>query len=161
MNKSETFLMRNCTGLDMETWISLNREFMSYEIQDGGFWNNTDKNSDGQFASTFKEAMDNPEMIRLFIIESEGKAIGFANVMIIFSVWSHGRALILDDLYIKEEFRGGGIGRSVMEYLERYSRAQGFMRLQFQSEHTNPAAHKFYTKLGYTSEGMNFYVRYL
>ncbi|QHI71221.1 GNAT family N-acetyltransferase [Aminipila terrae] len=153
--------IRICKEEDKEKWISLNREFMAYEIQDAEFWNNTASNSDDKFSQTFEEAINNPELITLFLIEKESQIIGFANIMIIFSVWSHGRALILDDLYIKEEHRGNGMGRMVMEYIEQYGREHGFKRLQFQSEHTNPDAHNFYTKLGYTSESMNFYVRYL
>ncbi|QAT42613.1 GNAT family N-acetyltransferase [Aminipila luticellarii] len=153
--------IRVCEEQDKEQWISLNREFMAYEIQDAEFWNNTASNSDENFAQTFKEAFHHPELITLLMIEKEDGAIGFANVMTLFSVWSHGKALCLDDLYIKKEYRGNGVGRRVMKYIEEYGREHGFKRLQFQSEFTNPEAHKFYSKLGYTSESMNFYVRYL
>jgi diamine N-acetyltransferase len=153
--------IRICNSEDKKEWILLNREFMAYEIQDAVFWNNTDSNADERFTLTFDEALQNPELITLLLIEKEEEVIGFANLMTIFSVWSHGKALILDDLYIKEPFRGSGIGRIVMQYIEQYGEGNGFKRLQFQSEHTNPEAHKFYSKLGYTSESMNFYVKYL
>ncbi len=134
---------------------------MSFEIQDDVFWNNAGESSHEMFSSTFDEALKNQDLIKLLIVEKDGEAIGFANLLTIFSVWSHGKALILDDLYIKENMRGQGIGRDIMKYIERYGNEQGVKRLQFQSEKTNPEAHNFYTHLGYKSEIMNFYVKYL
>ncbi|MHC1721666.1 MAG: GNAT family N-acetyltransferase [Aminipila sp.] len=161
MEKMNSLTLRICNSKDKKEWILLNREFMAYEIKDEDFWNNTDSNSDEQFSLTFDEALQHPELITLLLIEKEQQVIGFANLMFIFSIWSHGKALILDDLYIKEEFRGNGIGRFVMQSLETYAREQGCKRLQFQSEYTNSEAHKFYNKLGYVSESMYFYVKYL
>lgn len=161
MENMNSLTIRFCRPQDKKEWILLNREFMAYEIKDEEFWNNTDSNSDQRFASTFDEALHHPELITLLLIEKEKKVIGFANLMTIFSVWSHGKALILDDLYINEEFRGNGIGRSVMQFIENYGRENGCKRLQFQSEYTNPEAHKFYEQLGYVSESMHFYVKYI
>lgn len=161
MEKINSLTIRICNPEDKKEWISLNREFMSYEIKDTDFWNNTDSNSDERFALTFDEALQHPELITLLLIEKEKTVIGFANLMNIFSVWSHGKALVLDDLYIKEEFRGNGVGRFVMQSIETYGRQHGCKRLQFQSEYTNPEANKFYDRLGYVSESMYFYVKYL
>lgn len=161
MTNMDHLTIRICNSEDKKEWILLNREFMKYEIQDAQFWNNTEATSDEKFSLTFEEALQNPELITLLLIQKEQEVIGFANMMTIFSVWSHGKALILDDLYIKEPFRGIGIGRIVMQYIEQFGKEHGFKRLQFQSEHTNPEAHSFYSKLGYTSETMNFYVKYL
>lgn len=161
MDNSNSLTIRICKLEDKKEWISLNREFMSYEIKDTDFWNNTDSNSDERFALTFDEALQHPELITLLLIEKDQKVIGFANLMFIFSVWSHGKGLILDDLYIKEAFRGNGIGRFVMQFIENYGRESGCKRLQFQSEYTNPEAYKFYNQLGYVSESMYFYVKYI
>nr|WP_315023263.1 GNAT family N-acetyltransferase [uncultured Aminipila sp.] len=161
MEKINSLTIRICSSKDKKEWILLNREFMAYEIKDEDFWNNTDSNSDERFALTFDEALQHPELITLLLIEKEKKVIGFANLMTIFSVWSHGKALILDDLYINQEFRGNGIGRFVMQFIETYAREHGCKRLQFQSEYTNPEAHRFYDQLGYVSESMYFYVKYI
>jgi len=107
------------------------------------------------------QALDNPELLTLLIFEEDGIPIGFANLMTIFSVWSHGKALILDDLYIKKEYQGKGHGKEAMLYVETYAQENGYRRIQFQSEHTNPDAKKFYNALGFESTDMNFYVKYL
>lgn len=142
-------------------WIKLNREFMDWEIQDGGIWNNTQRASDAVFKNTFREALDKPELITLLLIEHDGEVVGFANLMTVYSVWSHGKALILDDLFIREEHRGKGIGKEFMEYLVGYAKDRGYKRLQFQSEFTNPGALAFYTKIDFEPLDMHFYVKYL
>lgn len=150
-----------CGKENEDIWIKLNREFMDWEIQDGGIWNNTQKESDAVFKNTFREALNNPEHITLLFIECDEEVVGFANLMTIYSVWAHGKALILDDLFIGEEYRGKGIGKEFMEYLAGYAKDRGYKRLQFQSEFTNPDALAFYTKIGFTPADMHFYVKYL
>ncbi len=54
-----------------------------------------------------------------------------------------------------------GICRQVMKELENYAREREYKRIQFQYEETNPGAKAFYEKLGYESEKMDFYVRYI
>lgn len=146
---------------DREIWIKLNREFMAEEIQDADLWNNTGETGDEQFTETFRQAINCKDMIRLMLFEENGQIIGFANLLIIFSVWSHGKALIIDDLYITKENRGKGFGRSALEQIEEYARQIGCKRLQFQSELTNPDAMEFYKAVGYTPADMKFYVKYL
>ena len=94
------FTYRLAAESDREIWIKLNREFMAEEIQDADLWNNTGETGDEQFAETFRWARASEDMIRLMLFEEKGKVIGFANLLFIFSVWSHGMALIIDDLYI-------------------------------------------------------------
>ena len=72
-----------------------------------------------------------------------------------------GKVLVLDDLYIREAFRGKGHGKEVIEYLLNYARDKGYKRLQFQSEFTNTGAAAFYRSIGFSSVEMHFYVKYL
>lgn len=146
---------------DKADWIRLNREFMDFEIQDNNLWNNIDKTENEELGEVFEEALKNPENIVIFMIEKDGKNIGFANVIKIFSVWSEGFALAIDDLYISDEYQRHGYGRKVMEEIEDYARRNSFKRLQFQSEETNPGAKTFYQKIGYKPVAMSFYMRYL
>lgn len=152
--------IRLCNINDKENWIRLNRAFMAYELSDEEFWNSADAISDEQFGAVFEEALNSSELITMMIIEEEKETVGFANLMTIFSVWAHGKALILDDLFLLEGCRGKGLGRKALEYIENYAKENGYKRLQFQSEFSNPAAYDFYTKLGYKSEDMHFFVRY-
>ena len=154
-------MLKKAQAADKAIWIKLNREFMEFEIQDDKLWNHIDKAKDEELGEVFDEALETPELITIFMIEDRGKIVGFANLMTIYSVWSEGRALIIDDLYIDTRSRGRGLGRQTMKEIENYARSHGYKRLQFQSEETNPQAKAFYTKIGYTPAAMSFYMRYL
>lgn len=154
-------MLRIAEMKDMSDWIKLNREFMDFEIQDNNLWNNINLAESEELGEVFEEALKSPENIVIFMIEDGGKTIGFANVIKIFSVWSEGMALMIDDLYLADEYQRQGYGRKVMEEIEDYARRNNFKRLQFQSEETNPGAKEFYTKIGYKHTDMSFYLRYL
>ena len=153
--------LRLCEKFDEQIWIELNQEFMNFEIQDNSLWNNTQKNSREVFKQTFIEALENSDLIKLFLIEYENEVIGFANLIIIFSIWAHGKALILDDLFIKEDYRKKGLGKKALDCIELYAKENRYNRLQFQSELTNHAAFAFYTSIGYVSTKMHFYMKHL
>ena len=138
----------------------MNRAFMAEEIQDDGLWNNTGQTSDEQFAKTFEEALEEDALISLMLFEEDGTPVGFANLMTIYSIWTHGKALILDDLYLYPQVRGKGYGKKALECIEEFAMKRGCKRLQFQSEVTNPNAMEFYISQGYSPADMKFYVKY-
>lgn len=153
--------IRECNLNDIEKWVDLNQEFMKYEIVDEVFWSNMLDSKKDDLRKLFIEALEDKSHITLMMIEHDEEVIGFMNLMTIFSIWAGGKSLTLDDFFIIEEYRGMGIGKNVMEYLEGYAKRNGYKRFQFLSEHSNELAHKFYTKLGYESEYMHFYIKYL
>lgn len=154
------FTYRLCNKNDLSCWTAMNRAFMAEEIQDDGLWNNTGQTSDEQFAKTFEEAMESDALISLMLFEEDGAPVGFANLMTIYSIWTHGKALILDDLYLYPQVRGKGYGKKALEYIEEFAMNRGCKRLQFQSEVTNPNAMEFYISQGYSPADMKFYVKY-
>lgn len=154
------FTYRLCNENDKDCWIAMNREFMAEEIQDDDLWNGTGKVDDAQFSHTFEETLTAKDLINLMIFEEEGVPVGFVNLMTIYSVWTHGKALILDDLYLKPEVRGKGYGKKALGYIEQFAAKHGYKRLQFQSETTNTNAMEFYVSQGYSPADMKFYVKY-
>lgn len=152
--------IRECEFNDIDLWIKLNEDFMKYEITDEVFWNETLSVQKENLRNIFVEALENKENIKLMMIENNGDVIGFINLMIIFSVWAGGKALILDDLFIIEEYRNMGFGKVVMNSLECYVKDNSYKRLQFLSEISNKSANDFYKKLGYEFQSMNFYMKY-
>lgn len=151
---------RLCNERDYAIWIRLNRAFMSEEINDNELWNNANRISDEAFRDIFLEGLKLPEQVRFILFEEDEEPIGFANLMLVYSVWSHGRAMIVDDLFFMPGERGRGNGRTAMEMIENYAKQLDCKRIQFQSEPTNPDAKEFYKAIGYRPADMNFYVKY-
>lgn len=149
-----------CNERDCAVWIKLNRAFMSEEINDNELWNNANRISDEAFREIFLQGLQRPDMVRFMLFEEDEEPIGFANLMLVYSVWSHGLAMIVDDLYFIPGNRGQGNGRDAMEMIEAYAKKQGCKRIQFQTEPTNPDAKEFYRAIGYHPADMYFYVKY-
>ena len=154
------FDYRICDISDFNIWLEMNKAFMDEEIEDADLWNGTNENSNDRFKETFEGALESKDLITLMIFEEDGIPVGFANLMTIYSIWAHGKALILDDLYLKPEARGKGYGKRALKYIEEYAEKKKYKRIQFQSELTNPSAMEFYKALGYIPTGMKFYVKY-
>jgi len=56
---------------------------------------------------------------------------------------------IVTDLYLREKYRGRGLGKLALDCVDEYCRARGISALEVQVEHANKAAQAFYRKLGF------------
>ena len=112
-------IVRRCEKKDRETWVNLNTEFMINELGGNGFWLETKERGLKLLEESFDRALENYPAIILLLFEEDGKTIGFANLNMIYSVWSNGDALIVDDFYISEEYRGQGYGQEGLVLIEK------------------------------------------
>ena len=88
---------------------------------------------------------------RLFYTEfasSEDKVIGYALYYYAFSTILGRPILYLEDLYVKPEYRGQGIGTEFLKKLATYAIKEGCCRLQWHVLAWNESAINFYRKLG-------------
>ena len=74
--------------------------------------------------------------------------IGYAVFYPSFSTFRGQRGLYLEDIYIKNEYRGRGAGETVLRYLAKEAKRRGFERIDFQVLEWNAPAIRFYEKLG-------------
>ena len=70
------------------------------------------------FENAFKEAVNGNPFIELYILEQEGVTAGYAAVAVTYTTEGGGKTVWLDELYVKEQFRGKGLGRSVIRFLQ-------------------------------------------
>ena len=152
---------RICTPRDCSVWIELNRAFMREEINDNEFWNEADKLTDGEFRALFAKGLEAEDQVRFVLFEADEEPIGFANLMLTFSVWSHGKIMIVDDFYFRPGDRGRGNGREAMGMIEEYARELGCKRIQLHANTKNPIAIEFYKAIGYMLDDVKFCVKYL
>ena len=78
-------------------------------------------------------------------------AVSFALFFHNLSTFLGRRGLYLEDLYVKPEFRGRGLGRELLAYLARLARARGCGRLEWAVLDWNEPAINFYRGLGANS----------
>jgi len=104
--------------------------------------------SDKKIKKTFFAFVADPGKGKILVIEKEKVIAGYA---IVANFWSNewgGNVLFLDEIYIKPEFRGQGIGRGFINYLikKRYNRATA---IQLEVAPTNKKARALYIDIGF------------
>ena len=75
-------------------------------------------------------------------------AAGFALFFHNFSTFLGKPGIYLEDLYVKPEFRGAGVGRALLVYLAKLARERGCGRLEWWVLDWNEPAIRFYKVLG-------------
>jgi len=70
--------------------------------------------------------------------------------VIVFQIeqWWEGQVIIIQDLAINKEFQKKGIGKLLMNFVERYACNNNIKRIYFGTNKKSPSI-KFYKKLGY------------
>ena len=77
-----------------------------------------------------------------------GYAIFYPN----FSTFRGQCGFYLEDLYVRDEFRGTGLGEKMLSEIARIGRERGYERIDFSVLDWNERAMKFYRRLGAVSD---------
>lgn len=100
---------------------------------------------------TFAELVRSDTYISAFIIENESKIAGYALTARYFSQEAGGEVIWIDEIYLRPQHRGGGIGTQVFEQIfAQFPEAAAF-RLEIEPD--NVRAKKLYQRLGFKSLG--------
>ncbi|HET9178742.1 MAG TPA: GNAT family N-acetyltransferase [Terriglobia bacterium] len=89
----------------------------------------------------------NPKF-RVIIAEWSGHPAGFALFFYNYSTWMGRAGLYLEDLFVRPEFRGRGIGKSLLTHLAKMAVDEGCGRFEWQVLNWNTPALEFYKALG-------------
>jgi GNAT superfamily N-acetyltransferase len=82
------------------------------------------------------------------LAEIDGVPVGLALFFTNFSTWSGKGGLYLEDLFVKPEARGAGIGKALLVHLAGIAVARGYGRFEWSVLDWNTPAIGFYTALG-------------
>jgi GNAT superfamily N-acetyltransferase len=82
------------------------------------------------------------------IVEKAGEAVGFSLWHFTFSTFEGMPTLYVEDVFVRQPHRGGGIGRAVFAHLARRALAQGCERMDWAVLDWNAPAIEFYRTIG-------------
>ncbi len=93
--------------------------------------------------------LDNASLGRLWLILRDEVPVGYLILTLGFSFEYGGYDAFIDEVYIREEHRGGGIGRQALAFAEEECRRLGVRALHLEVEHQNVNALVLYRKVGF------------
>ena len=92
--------------------------------------------------------MRSQDYVKAYILEKDGQAAGYGLTSYTFSQEAGGKAVWLEELYIRPQFRCHGLGKEFFAYVDEQI-APKVMRLRLEIEPDNLRAKKLYLAMGY------------
>jgi GNAT superfamily N-acetyltransferase len=90
----------------------------------------------------------NPRFAEVLIATAGGEPAGFALFFYNYSTFLAQPGIYLEDLFVKEEMRGRGLGKALLAHLARLAKERGCGRLEWAVLNWNTPSINFYRSLG-------------
>jgi len=98
---------------------------------------------------------------QLYLIVVGTEVAGYVLITFGFSLEFRGRDALLDELYLREPYRGQGLGPQTLQFVEQLCRAQGIGVLQLEVERKNARALGIYRQAGYVERDRHLMAKWL
>lgn len=98
-------------------------------------------------AVTWQRFLDPSEPMHAALAWRDGVAVGLVHWIFHRSCWTPGDYCYLQDLYVAEGQRGGGIGRTLIEHVRAQAVAAGASRVHWLTQETNYPGRQLYDRL--------------
>ena len=100
-------------------------------------------------AEQLREALFAPQpAVHALVAEIDGVVVGFALYFLSFSTWEGVHGIYLEDLYVRPEQRGTGLGKALLTSLAAIAAARGYARVEWSVLDWNTPSIDFYRHLG-------------
>lgn len=82
--------------------------------------------------------------------DGSGTVIGMATAQVVISTAEGGPALLVEDVVVRPEARGRGVGTALITRIEAWGKRMGATRLQLLADRDNTGSHGFYEACGFS-----------
>ncbi len=135
-------IFRDITQSDRPAFLEMAENFYG----SGAVFYNIDKKN---FENTFALSLSGSPFLRVIVFEDAAGIIGYALLCFTYSNEAGGNVVLIEEIYIKEQFRGSGTGKKFFDFLfKEYPNSKRF-RLEVTKE--NPRAAELYRSLGFSN----------
>lgn len=132
---------RPATPADRGALLPMIREF--YVIDGYPF-------SEDEVGEVLGALLADPALGRVWIAEDEvGAAAGYLVLVLGYSLEFRGRDAFVDELYVREAYRGHGLGSAALDLAEEACREMGVRALHLEVERENTGAQALYRRRGF------------
>lgn len=98
------------------------------------------------------ELLNNPNLGGIWLLRVEGALAGYLVAIIGYGIEFGGRYVLVDELYIRPEFRGGGKWRIGFREVEKWARSHGIRAMRLEVNHHNERAKRIYLNDGFSDD---------
>ncbi|HEX8557771.1 MAG TPA: GNAT family N-acetyltransferase [Pyrinomonadaceae bacterium] len=96
-----------------------------------------------------------------YLMLAGAEAAGYFVLGFGYSLEFHGRDAFVDELFVRDEFRGRGLGAAALDFAAGVCRERGVRALHLEVDHSNPRAHALYRKSGFQDHERHLMTRRL
>ena len=144
--------IRTATAADSPTILDLMREL--YEHEGIPFDRTVASEALGCLLET-------PALGEVRLMLEDEEIVGYFALTFGYSLEFHGRFLLLDEMYIRDDYRGRGLGREALEAVEEICRERGIKALRLEVEESNLHAQTLYRSSGFESHDRHLMTKWL
>ena len=106
------------------------------------------ENAPEKVMNSVEQMIDEKDLFFAFIAKNKnGDILGYAIFYFVYYTWV-GKSLYLDDLFVKEKYRGKGAGSKLLDAVIGFARNENCRRIRWQVLDWNTPAIDIYKKLG-------------
>lgn len=135
-------MIRDATPHDVPVILALINELATYEREPDAVLATEADLTEALFGSD--------QVANALIAELDGEPVGFALWFRNFSTWLGRPGIYLEDLFVRPEARGTGLGKALLTSLIDIARERGYGRVEWSVLDWNEPAMGFYRSLGAT-----------
>ena len=99
-------------------------------------------------ADLLRDGFGESPKFRALVAEWDGQAAGYALFFDYYSTFEGRAGLFLEDLYVRDQYRGKGIGKALLTRVASVAHQQNFFGVRWQVLDWNTSAIEFYKSLG-------------
>jgi ribosomal protein S18 acetylase RimI-like enzyme len=105
--------------------------------------------------------IESPEHGQIYLIFRGSELAGYFALTFCYSLEFHGRFALLDEVYIREAYRGQKMGKSVVPFAEDLCQKSGIRALRLEVGRKNQPAQSLYRTTGFKEEERNLMTKWL
>jgi GNAT superfamily N-acetyltransferase len=140
VNTADTPILRRATPADGAAYIELVRGLAAFEELEAP--------DEAAAARLLEHAFGPRPRYELCVVEFAGELVGYAVFFETYSTFRALPSLYLEDLFVREDARGRGIGGQILRHLARLAVERGCGRFEWSVLDWNERAQSFYRSLG-------------
>jgi GNAT superfamily N-acetyltransferase len=95
-----------------------------------------------------------PSLGRIFVARDGSEVVGVVSLLFTVSTAEGGPACWLEDMVVRPDRRGSGLGSRLLRHAIDHARANGFVRISLLTDRVNHGAIRFYQREGFHHSAM-------